>query len=95
VAPDICITRDNIAVEVDGILYLQVLYRSIIWHRQLQVCLYPDCPDYNEKCYRKVETEIPSRRGINVTIVEAVDKASEPWGVKVTRYEVKNTDLKA
>ena len=94
VAPQICITRDNIAVEVDGILYLQVLD--------------PEKASYGIDNYRFASIQIAQttmrsvigkleldrtfeeRETINVTIVEAVDKASEPWGVKVTRYEVKN-----
>jgi regulator of protease activity HflC (stomatin/prohibitin superfamily) len=94
VAPQICITRDNIAVEVDGILYLQVLD--------------PQKASYGIDNYRFASIQIAQttmrsvigkleldktfeeRDTINVTIVEAVDKASEPWGVKVTRYEVKN-----
>jgi regulator of protease activity HflC (stomatin/prohibitin superfamily) len=94
VAPQICITRDNIAVEVDGILYLQVLD--------------PEKASYGIDNYRFASIQIAQttmrsvigrleldktfeeRETINVSIVEAVDKASEPWGVKVTRYEVKN-----
>jgi regulator of protease activity HflC (stomatin/prohibitin superfamily) len=94
VAPQICITRDNIAVEVDGILYLQILD--------------PQKASYGIDNYRFASIQIAQttmrsvigkleldrtfeeRESINATIVEAVDKASEPWGVKVTRYEVKN-----
>jgi regulator of protease activity HflC (stomatin/prohibitin superfamily) len=94
VPPQVCITRDNIAVEVDGILYLQVLD--------------PQKASYGIDNYRFASIQIAQttmrsiigkleldrtfeeRETINVSIVEAVDKASEPWGVKVTRYEVKN-----
>ncbi len=94
VAPQVCITRDNIAVEVDGILYLQVLD--------------PQKASYGIDNYRFASIQIAQttmrsvigkleldrtfeeRESINATIVDAVDKASEPWGVKVTRYEVKN-----
>jgi regulator of protease activity HflC (stomatin/prohibitin superfamily) len=94
VAPQICITRDNIAVEVDGILYLQVID--------------PQKASYGIDNYRFASIQIAQttmrsvigkleldrtfeeRETINVSIVEAVDKASEPWGVKVSRYEVKN-----
>ena len=97
VAPQICITRDNIAVEVDGILYLQVLD--------------PQKASYGIDNYRFASIQIAQttmrsvigkleldrtfeeRETINVTIVEAVDKASEPWGVKVTNVEVKQIDL--
>ena len=89
-----CITRDNIAVEVDGILYLQVID--------------PKKAAYGIDNYRFASTQIAQttmrsiigkleldrtfeeRETINVSILEAVDMASDPWGVKVTRYEVKN-----
>jgi regulator of protease activity HflC (stomatin/prohibitin superfamily) len=38
----------------------------------------------------ELDKTFEEREAINVTIVNAVDKASDPWGVKVTRYEVKN-----
>lgn len=89
-----CITKDNIAVEVDGILYLQVID--------------PKKAAYGIDNYRFASTQIAQttmrsiigkleldrtfeeRETINTSILEAVDMASDPWGVKVTRYEVKN-----
>lgn len=94
VPPQTCITRDNIAVEVDGILYMQVLD--------------PKKASYGINDYRFASTQLAQttmrsiigkleldktfeeRETINGSIVDAVDKASDPWGVKVTRYEVKN-----
>lgn len=94
VASQICITRDNIAVEVDGILYLQVI--------DPQKASY-GIDDYRFASIQIAQTTMRSivgkleldktfeeRDTINTSIVEAVDKASDPWGVKVTRYEVKN-----
>jgi regulator of protease activity HflC (stomatin/prohibitin superfamily) len=94
VAPQICITRDNISVEVDGILYLQVLDPKNASY---------GIDDYRFASIQIAQTTMRSvigkleldktfeeRDTINVSIVDAVDKASEPWGVKVTRYEVKN-----
>ena len=94
VPPQACITRDNIAVEVDGILYMQVID--------------PKKASYGIDNYRFAATQLAQttmrsvmgkldldktfeeRETINSVIVDAVDKASDPWGVKVTRYEVKN-----
>jgi regulator of protease activity HflC (stomatin/prohibitin superfamily) len=94
VASQTCITKDNISVEVDGILYLQVLD--------------PKKASYGIDNYKFASIQIAQttmrsvigrleldktfeeRETINVSIVEAVDKASDPWGVKITRYEVKN-----
>lgn len=94
VPPQICITRDNIAVEVDGILYLQVLdpqkaSYGIDNYRFASIQL---AQTTMRSVIGKLELDktFEERETINATIVEAVDKASEPWGVKVTRYEVKN-----
>jgi regulator of protease activity HflC (stomatin/prohibitin superfamily) len=94
VPPQQCITKDNVAVEVDGILYMQVVD--------------PKKASYGIDNYRFAASQLAQttvrsvmgkldldktfeeRENINSAIVDAVDKASEPWGVKVTRYEVKN-----
>lgn len=94
VAPQVCITRDNIAVEVDGILYMQVM--------DAQKASY-GIADYRFAATQLAQTTMRSvigkleldktfeeRDAINSAIVDAVDRASDPWGVKVTRYEVKN-----
>lgn len=94
VASQTCITRDNIAVEVDGILYLQVI--------DPQKASY-GIDDYRFASIQIAQTTMRSvigkleldktfeeRDTINTAIVDAVDKASDPWGVKVSRYEVKN-----
>lgn len=94
VPPQMCITRDNISVEVDGILYMQVMD--------------PKSASYGINNYGFASSQLAQttmrsvigkldldktfeeRDSINGIIVEAVDAASDPWGVKVTRYEVKN-----
>ncbi len=94
VPPQTCITRDNIAVEVDGILYMQV-----VDPRRASYGI----DDYRFASIQLAQTTMRSvigrldldktfeeRDTINSAIVAAVDKASDPWGVKVTRYEVKN-----
>jgi len=94
VASQTCITKDNIAVEVDGILYLQVIDPSKASY---------GIDDYRFASIQIAQTTMRSiigkleldktfeeRDTINTAIVEAVDKASDPWGVKVARYEVKN-----
>ncbi len=94
VPPQSCITKDNITVEVDGILYLKVidpakasygidnyLFASI---QLAQTTM--------RSVIGKLDLDITfiERETINSAIVDAVDKASDPWGVKVTRYEVNN-----
>lgn len=94
VASQSCITKDNIAVEVDGVLYLQVIDPKKASY---------GIDNYGFASIQIAQTTMRSiigrldldktfeeRETINTSIVEAVDKASDPWGVKVTRYEVKN-----
>lgn len=94
VPPQVCITRDNIAVEVDGILYLQVLdpQRASYGIDNYRFASIQIAQTTMRSIIGKLELDrtFEERETINVSIVEAVDKASEPWGVKVTRYEVKN-----
>jgi len=94
VASQICITKDNISVEVDGILYLQVVdpmkaSYGIDNYRFASIQL---AQTTMRSVIGRMELDktFEERDMINTSIVEAVDKASDPWGVKVTRYEVKN-----
>ena len=90
----VCITRDNVQVSVDGILYLKVL--------NPQRASY-GISDYNFALIQLAQTTLRSeigkieldrtfeeRTNINVQVVNELDKASDPWGVKVLRYEIKN-----
>ena len=94
VAPQMCITRDNIAVEVDGILYLQVLdpQKASYGIDNYKFASIQIAQTTMRSVIGKLELDktFEERDVINTSIVEAVDKASDPWGVKVTRYEVKN-----
>ena len=90
----VCITRDNVQVSVDGILYLKVL--------NPQRASY-GISDYNFALIQLAQTTLRSEMGkieldrtfeertnINIQVVNELDKASDPWGVKVLRYEIKN-----
>ncbi len=94
VASQICITRDNIAVEVDGILYLQVIdpAKSSYGIDDYRFASIQIAQTTMRSVIGKLELDktFEERETINTSIVDAVDKASDPWGVKVTRYEVKN-----
>ncbi len=89
-----CITRDNISVEVDGILYLQVMdaVKSSYGIDDYQFASTQLAQTTMRSIIGRMELDksFEERETINNSIVEAVDKASDPWGVKVTRYEVKN-----
>lgn len=90
----VCITRDNVQVGVDGVLYLKVLN--------------PERASYGISDYRfaiiqlaqttlrsevgriELDRTFEERTNINISVVSELDKATEPWGVKVMRYEIKN-----
>ncbi len=89
-----CITRDNIQVEVDGLVYLKVMD--------------PEKASYGIENYRRasinlaqttmraeigkltLDNTFSERETVNENIVREIDKASEPWGIKVLRYEIRN-----
>lgn len=94
VPEQICITNDNVQVGVDGILYLKVL--------DAQRASY-GIADFRFAISQLAQTTLRSEIGkivldrtfeerstINVSIVNELDKASAPWGVKVMRYEIRN-----
>ncbi len=94
VPPQSCITRDNIQVEVDGMVYLKVMD--------------PKKASYGIENYRRASVNLAQttlrselgkltlhesffeRENLNHSIVAEIDKASDPWGVKVLRYEIMN-----
>ncbi len=94
VASQVCITQDNIAVEVDGILYLQVMDPMKasygIDHYKFASIQLAQTTMRSVIGKMELDKTFEERDVINTSIVEAVDKASDPWGVKITRYEVKN-----
>ena len=89
-----CISRDNIQVDVDGLLYIKVMdpYKASY-----------GIEDYLVAAVNLAQTTVRSEVGkltlgetfserekLNETIVREIDDASEPWGIKVLRYEVMN-----
>jgi len=90
----VCITRDNVQVHVDGVLYLKVMNPERASY---------GISDYMFAISQLAQTALRSEIGkidldrtfeerthINVQVVNELDKASEPWGIKVLRYEIKN-----
>jgi len=94
VPEQVCITKDNVQVAVDGVLYFKVLDPERASY---------GISDYNYAIAQLAQTNLRSeigkieldktfeeRTNINAAVVSEVDKASEAWGVKVLRYEIKN-----
>ena len=94
IPPQSCITRDNIQVQVDGLVYLKVMD--------------PERASYGIGNYQQASTNLAQttmrseigklslgdtfheRESLNEAIVREIDRASDPWGIKVLRYEIRN-----
>lgn len=94
-----CVTKDNIQVVVNGVIYLQVMD--------------PKDASYGITNYRYASTQLAQttlrsvigkisldktfeeREAINIQVVEALDEAARPWGIKVLRYEIADIELPA
>ena len=90
----VCITRDNVSVHIDGVIYMEV--------RDAKVSAY-GIEDYKVAAAQLAQTSLRSaigkidldktfeeRETINQQVVHAVDEAAQNWGVKVLRYEIKD-----
>lgn len=90
----ICITRDNVQVGVDGILYMKVLDPSRasygISNYTFAITQLAQTTLRSEVGKIDLDRTFEERMNINIAVVSELDKASEPWGVKVLRYEIKN-----
>jgi len=89
-----CITKDNISVKVDGIIYLQVIDARAasygIENYLFATSQLAQTTLRSEIGKIDLDRTFEERDAINAHVVEAVDKAAEPWGVKVLRYEIKD-----
>ncbi len=94
VRPQVCITRDNAQVEVDGILYIQIVdpYKASygIDNYRFASAQLAQTTMRSEIGKIDLDNTFSERDSINDAIVRSVDQASETWGIKVTRYEIKD-----
>jgi len=93
VAEQVCITKDNTQLVVDGLIYFQVTTApGLLWDFRLRHRDRAARADDLALRSRKMELDqsLQSRDVINRQIVAVLDEAGRSWGVKVLRYEVKN-----
>ena len=92
----VCITRDNVQVGVDGILYLKVLDPERasygISNYLFAITQLAQTTLRSEVGKIDLDRTFEERASINIQVVGELDKASEAWGVKVLRYEIKNIE---
>ena len=90
----VCITRDNVQVGVDGILYIKVLNpeRASYGISDFGFAITQLAQTLLRSEIGKIDLDrtFEERGNINAAVVTELDKASEAWGVKVLRYEIKN-----
>jgi regulator of protease activity HflC (stomatin/prohibitin superfamily) len=90
----VCITRDNVQVGVDGVLYLKVLNPERasygIADYMFAISQLAQTTLRSEVGKIDLDRTFEERTNINTQVVSELDKASEAWGVKVLRYEIKN-----
>jgi regulator of protease activity HflC (stomatin/prohibitin superfamily) len=92
-----CITKDNVALGIDGVLYLQVMNTKLSCY---------GIDDYKVAAQNLAQTSLRSvigkmdldktfeeRESLNQAVVAAVDEAAQNWGIKVLRYEVKDIEV--
>ena len=90
----VCITNDNVQVGVDGVLYLQVMDPERasygITDFAFAISQLAQTTLRSEIGKIALDRTFEERGSINANVVAELDKASDPWGVKVLRYEIKN-----
>lgn len=94
VNPQTAITQDNIQLEVDGVMYIKVMNPErasygIQNYRQAAVNL-AQTTMRSEIGKISLDRTFSERDSINENIVREIDRASDPWGIKVLRYEIRN-----
>lgn len=94
IAEQVCITRDNVQVGVDGVLYLQVLDPERasygIQNYIFAISQLAQTTLRSEIGKIDLDRTFEERAAINANVVREVDMASDPWGVKILRYEIRN-----
>ena len=94
IAEQVCITKDNVQVGVDGVLYMQVLDPGRasygIGNYMFAISQLAQTTLRSEIGKIDLDRTFEERGTINQNVVAELDMASDPWGVKVLRYEIKN-----
>lgn len=89
-----CITKDNVTVEVDGLIYLQIMDSKMAAYgiNDYRLASSQLAQTTLRSCIGKIDLDktFEERETINGQVVDSIDQAAQAWGVKVLRYEVKD-----
>ena len=96
IGAQVCITRDNVKVSVDGILYMQVLdpERASYGIDEYQFAVSQLAMTLLRSEFGRIELDrtFLERAMINGNVVKELDQAADPWGVKILRYEIQSIE---
>ena len=94
VQPQVCITKDNTQVQIDGVIFFQVTDPRLASYGtanfQLAIVQLAQTSLRSECGKRELDRLLEERNDINRAVISALDEASPNWGVKVLRYEIKD-----
>lgn len=94
VQPQVCITKDNVQVRVDGVLYLKVLDpKSASYGIEDYIFSSIQLAQTTMRAVigtMELDKTFEAREVINQRIVDVIEQAAEPWGIRVNRYEIQN-----
>jgi len=94
VPSQICITRDNVQVKVDGIIYMKVIdpYKAVYHINDYKYALIQLAQTTMRSVFGDLDLDktFEERESLNAKIVGVVDEAADHWGVKIMRYEIQN-----
>ncbi|MES2364914.1 MAG: SPFH domain-containing protein [Pseudomonadota bacterium] len=94
VEPQVCITKDNTQVQIDGVIFYQVTDPKLASYGtanfQMAIVQLAQTSLRSECGKRELDRLLEERSDINRAVISALDEASPNWGVKVLRYEIKD-----
>ena len=94
IPPQQCITRDNVAIEVDAVVYWQLLEHARAYYAvdNLQAAMVNLVLTQIRAEMGKLDLDqtFTTRQEVNEALLRELDQATDPWGVKVTRVELRD-----
>ncbi len=94
IPPQTCITRDNVSITVDAVLYWQIMDMAKLYYKvqdiQSSITNLVLTQIRAEVGKMELDETFTARSKINAALLEELDEATDPWGVKVTRVELRD-----